>query len=85
MDPQSVFELVDGPDLLVSGQRWRAEVFSVSDGAGYRWVQMGLDGPDHYMLTLRLESGAGPQSVISALSSWLHDPEERPIHVLHVA
>jgi hypothetical protein len=62
------------------------EVFSVSDHADYRWVQVGLDAPDdHHMLTLRLESGAGPQSALSALSSWLHDPEKRPSEVLNVA
>jgi hypothetical protein len=86
MDPQLVFEMLDGPDLFVSGRRWRVEVFSVSDHADYRWVQVGLDAPDdHHMLTLRLESGAGPQSALSALSSWLHDPEKRPSEVLNVA
>jgi hypothetical protein len=86
MDAQSTFETLDGRDLFVSHRHWRVEVFSVSDHADHRWVQVGLHGSGDYMLTLRLPAGAGPQSAVSALWSWLQGPiERRPSQILNVA
>ncbi len=86
MDTQSTFEQLDGRDLVVSHRHWRVQVFSVSDHADNRWVQLGIDGPERRMLTLRLPAEAGPQTAISAISSWLHDPMARRLsQVLNVA
>jgi hypothetical protein len=85
MNPQHIFDALDGRDLSVSRRQWRLKVFSVSDHDDHRWVQVGLEGPGHYMLTLRLDADAGPQSAIAALSSWLDHPEARPRQILNVA
>jgi hypothetical protein len=72
MKADQVFQTLDGPTLMVSGQRWRVEVFSVFDDADDRWIQIGLEGPaQHYMLTLLFAAGAGPEEVFNTLKSWL--------------
>ena len=86
VDPQHVFETLDGTELLASQHPWRLAVFSVFDQADYRWMQVALERASvRHMLTLRLEPGAGPQAVVSGLSSWLHHLEERCGQALNVA
>ena len=86
MDPNRLFEMLDGRDLYISDQPWHVEVFSVSDQAQHRWVQIGLKGDHEYMLTIRLESGSGVLPVVQAVSSWLHTPSEtRTEQILNVA
>ena len=74
MEPNRFFDMLDGRDLLVSDHHWRVEVFSVSDQAQHRWVQVGLKGHHSAMLTIRLEAGSGDQRAIEALSSFLRHP-----------
>ena len=78
MDANRVFELLDGPSVVVSGRSWRVEVFSVFDDAEHRWIQLALDGPDHYMVTLRLEPGASSDSARLAIESWLENSDSEP-------
>ncbi len=70
--------------MTVSGQSWRLSVYSVSDYAGRRWVQLALEGEPHYMLTLNLAMGAGAQRALMALASCLANPTESGA-ILHVA
>ena len=86
MDAQHVFEVLDGKVFFVSRRHWSVDVFSVSDQADHRWVQVCVrDGADRHMLTIRLEPGAGSRGAISAIASWLHAPQERASQVLNVA
>lgn len=86
VEAQRVFDVLDGSALSISGHQWLVEVFSVSDQAPHRWVQVGVSGDQNYMLTLRLNLGAGAQPAIDALSSWLDRPFEAPLNgVLRIA
>lgn len=66
------------------GRSWRLQVYSVSDFAGRRWVQLALEGEPHYMLTLNLAMGAGAQRALIALASCLANPADG-IGILNVA
>jgi hypothetical protein len=88
VEPQGLFDALDGRELSTPGHRWHVEVFSVSDQAQHRWIQLGLNSGDRpHMLTLRMEPGAGVQHAVMALTSWLGDPAEAQAHadVLNVA
>jgi hypothetical protein len=74
--PDALFAALDGRTLTVSGRRWLVEVYSVCDSAGRRWIQLGLDGRPHYMLTLKLAAEDGVRHAILALSSWLANPAQ---------
>jgi hypothetical protein len=71
---ETLFWALDGRDLVVLGNRWHAEVFSVVELAGRRYIQLSLDGPTHYMLTLRLKPESSVRSLIPAVLSWLTRP-----------
>src|SRR6185436_7284254 len=83
VEPQRLFEMLDGRDLFVSKHHWLVEVFGVSDQSEHRWVQLRVKGIEQYMLTIRLETGAGPGPAIAALSSWLSDPSEAASQILN--
>ena len=84
--PNRVFEMLDGRELRVSNHHWNVEVYSVSDQAQHRWVQIGLKGEHDYMLTLRLDSGSSGQRAIDTLSSWLRHPSDAQTdQILNVA
>jgi hypothetical protein len=86
VEARRMFDALDGRDLYVSGHHWHMEVFSVSDEAQHRWVQLGLSGDQTFMLTLRLNAGAGEEPAIEALSSWLGRPSDVPANqILNVA
>jgi hypothetical protein len=71
---ESLFNALDGRDVMVLGRRWRIEVFSVLELAGRRYVQLALHGPEQYMLTLRMRPGAESRQVIPTLLPWLAHP-----------
>jgi len=74
---ERLFEGLDGRDLLIKGAAWRLMVYAVCEEAGRRWVQIAIDGPQHYMLTLALATRSGVQQAVDVLSSWLEqDPIE---------
>ena len=81
---ERLFAELDGRDLLVSGEAWHLEVYSVCEQAGRRWIQLAIDGPQHHMLTLALATGSGVGHAVRALSSWLADPHDAD-HILLVA
>ncbi len=86
VEARRVFDALDGSNLSVSGHQWLVEVFSVSVQAQQRWVQVGLSGDHHFMLTLRLNAGAGAQPALEALSSWLGHSSRTPVNeILNVA
>jgi hypothetical protein len=84
MRPERLFAALDGRDVTVSGHRWQVGVYSVTDEAGRRWVQLTLNGRPHYMVTLKLAIGDGVGHAVLALSSWLANPSENS-DVLNVA
>ncbi len=71
---ETLFWALDGRDLVVLGKRWHIEVFSVVELAGRRYMQLSLDGPTHYMLTLRLSPEASVRRLIPTVLSWLTHP-----------
>jgi len=71
---ESLFWALDGRDLVVLGRRWRVEVFSVVELAGRRYMQLSLEGPAQYMLTLRLAVSTSVRSLVPAVLSWLTHP-----------
>jgi hypothetical protein len=84
VEPKRVFVALDGREVLVSGRRWRIEVFSVRDVAGRRWIQLALRGKFEQTFTLKLPAGAGARPAVHAVTSRLTNPS--PIgDVLHVA
>jgi hypothetical protein len=86
VEAQRVFDVLDGSALSISGHQWLVEVFSVSDQAPHRWVQVGVTGDQNYMVTLRLNAGAGAQRALDALSTWLDGPSDAPLNgVLRIA
>ena len=64
---------LDGSEVTTPVGTWTVEVYAASDLDGCRWVQLGVDGPEHHMLTLRLAQGAGPTRAGVAIASWLAD------------
>jgi hypothetical protein len=71
---QSLFYALDGRHLVVLGKRWHVEVFSVVELAGRRFIQLSIDGPAHYMLTLRLTPHTPVSRLIPAVLDWLAHP-----------
>jgi hypothetical protein len=69
-----VYWALDGRDVVVLGKRWHVEVFSVVEHAGHRYVQLALDGPQRYMLTLRVVPDTPVNRLIQALLGWLTHP-----------
>jgi hypothetical protein len=84
MSAPDLFAELDGSDFVAAGQTWHVEIYGVFDNDGYRWIQLGLNGPRTDLATLRLVQGAGPQQAVMALTAWL---AERAIDrsVLNVA
>lgn len=71
---EALFWALDGRELVVLGRRWRIEVFSVVELAGRRYMQLSLDGPSQYMLTLRLTPGTSVRRLIPTVLTWLTHP-----------
>ena len=69
-----LFAALDGSEVLTSGHRFDLEVYSVTDQATGRWVQLGLRGSHEHLVTLRLPKQSGLQEATTALSAWLADP-----------
>jgi hypothetical protein len=76
VDPKRLFAALDGRELLVSGRRWRIEVFSVRDLAGLRWIQLALKGKSRLTFALKLDRGAGVHRAVEAVTSLLMSPAQ---------
>jgi hypothetical protein len=76
VEPRRLFAALDGRELLVSGRRWRIEVFSVRDLAGLRWIQLALKGKSRLTLALKLDPGAGVRRVVEAVTTQLTAPSQ---------
>jgi hypothetical protein len=81
---EGLFEGLDGRDLLVSGQAWHVEVYAVCEEAGRCWVQVAVDGPRHYMLTLAFATRVGVRQAVDTLSNWLEQGEAETHEMLVV-
>ncbi len=66
-----MFLTLDGSDALLAGDEWRVEVYGVMDEPGSRWIQLGLTGPRRHLVTLRMDPGAGADSALARLRTWL--------------
>lgn len=79
-----LFAALDGSEVQTSGCRYDLEVYSVTDQATGRWVQLGLRGTQEHLVTLRLPIESGLSEATTALSRWLSDPAHAA-ESLHVA
>lgn len=68
-----LFAALDGSSLVVSGDRWRLTVYSVSEQAGELWVQAGASGRAWRMLTVRLARDGAVSDAFRTLA-WLLRP-----------
>jgi hypothetical protein len=78
LNAELLFRALDGRWLTVSGDRWRAEVYGVTQEGGWRWVQVGLHGARDHMITIRTVPTSGTSQVILALTAWLAGSEPGP-------
>ena len=76
VNPKRLFAALDGRELLVSGRRWRIEVFSVRDLAGLRWIQLALKGKNRQTFAVKLDRGAGVRRAVEAVTSLLVSPAQ---------
>jgi len=82
---EQLFDALDGRTVSVFHRTWRINVYSISEDAGWRWLQLGLDGqPDDYTVTVRTSPHDGVEDTMQALSSWLARPSKTH-RVLNVA
>lgn len=73
--PEELFVALDGRTVAAESGRLSVEVFSISDEAGARWLQLALAGSaSKRMLTVRLKAGDSAHDVLSKLEAWLADP-----------
>ena len=84
VSPAEVFFAgLDGRYLRVRGQAWQIEVYGICEDAGRRWVQVAIDGPQHYMITLAMAARTGVAQAVGAVTRWLEEPSDTP-QMLHV-
>src|SRR5262245_40898275 len=76
--PDDVCALLNDAVVTVAGQPWQVEVYSVSDLRNARWVQLGVTGASHHLLTLRLAEDAGADDALMAVAAWLENPANAP-------
>jgi hypothetical protein len=84
VDPERLFDALDGRQVTVSGRSWLLQVYGTCEGCGRRWVQLGLTGQTKHMLTLRLAPEDDVTRAVQALSSWLANPSNKA-QILSVA
>jgi hypothetical protein len=72
--PEQLFEALDGQSVSSGGQRWLIEVYSVTELAGARWVQLGLHGEHERSMTLKLPQGGDEREAMEALAAQLAAP-----------
>ncbi len=74
VEPERLFAALDGRHLTVLGRQWRVNIYSVCDRAGWRWIQLALEGDSSYMLTLKTAGHDGVRALVPALLLWLLHP-----------
>lgn len=74
--PDSLFTALDGRVVRCAGDSWRIVVFSVSEGAGHRWIQLAVRGTADYALSLRLNGDEGAEQVVRLVKGWLMNGAE---------
>jgi len=74
--PEHLFAALDGRDLNVKGHPWHLQVYGICEQAGRRWIQVAVDGPQHYMLTIAIAADLGVRQAVHAVSGWLADPTD---------
>jgi hypothetical protein len=65
---------LDGRELVVGRDRWRLTVFGVFEHEDRRWVQLGIEGPGSYLLTLELTEEQAASDAVGTLRRWLARP-----------
>jgi hypothetical protein len=81
---EQLFEALDGRTISVFHRTWRINIYSICEEAGWRWLQIGLDGQPDYTVTVRTSPHDTLAETLHALSSWLARPSKTQ-RVLSVA
>jgi hypothetical protein len=79
-----LFDALDGEVIRVFQRSWLVRVYSVWDDAGYRWLQLALEGTPQYTATIQMSPFDSPDDMLRRLSSWLGNPAKTR-HILTVA
>ena len=81
---ERLFDALDGYTIRVFQKTWRIYVYSIWEEAGFRWLQLSLEGETPYTATLQMSPLAGVDQTVRRLSAWLAKPSKTH-HILSVA
>ena len=81
---ERLFDALDGYTIRVFHNTWRIHVYSIWEEAGFRWLQLALEGETPYTATLQMSPLAGADQTVRRLSAWLAKPSKTH-HLLSVA
>ena len=68
-----LFKALDGLKVNVSGRKIAVTVYAIHEGAGHRWIQLGIENQPMHMLTLHIGSADGFQRVATSVGAWVAD------------
>jgi len=67
----ALVELLHGRMIHDDVAVWRIDVYSIVDANDYRWIQLGIEGPEHRTLLLQLAPFADDGDAIAAIGQWM--------------
>jgi hypothetical protein len=67
---------LSGQTASVDGASWEIEVYGVVPAGSFRWVQIGLHGPDERAVLVRAPSTADDRETALAIEGWLADQHD---------
>jgi hypothetical protein len=68
LDPDQLFDLLDGHVLPGSRRASRLNIYSICDGHGARWIQLSLRGQPDRSLTLQVSQHEGVEEILRKLT-----------------
>lgn len=80
LDADELFATLDGRSITTPNGAWLVEIQSIFDEAGYRWIQLTLNGNPPYSLTFQLNAGDDADEAVRALSMWLSTLEPASVN-----
>jgi hypothetical protein len=85
LSADELFGALDGRPFRFFDSTWRLSIYSIYDQAGYRWLQVRMDGRPQHSTTLRVDIDASADDVIGALTTWLIEarPTRAPAPGVH--
>jgi hypothetical protein len=75
LDPDQLFNALDGRTVSDTYRSWPIEVYSVYDRQDGRWIQVSLQGQPQRACTLRVSPHEGADQILRKLSTQLADPD----------